>query len=132
MTEDGIAEIAALISAGNLSDTAFAEMMEALPVAIYVTDAQGWLTYFNRAAGKLAGRTPELGTDKWCVTWKMFHPDGTPLPHDECPMAIALKGGEAPAGIECMAERPDGTRFWFMPYPAVLRDAGGRIVAGIN
>jgi PAS domain S-box-containing protein len=47
-------------------------------------------------------------------------------------MAVALTGDKVPAGMECIAERPDGTRFWFTPYPAVLRDAEGRIVGGIN
>src|ERR1700736_3541113 len=97
-----------------------------------MTDAQGRLTYFNAAAVTLSGRVPEIGTDQWCITWKIFLPDGTPLPHDQCPMAIALKGGQVPSGIECIAERPDGTRFWFTPCPAVLRDAEGRIIGGIN
>jgi hypothetical protein len=47
-------------------------------------------------------------------------------------MAVALKGGEVPTGIECIAERPDGSRFWFTPFPAVLRDDQGRIVGGVN
>jgi PAS domain S-box-containing protein len=117
---------------GELANVVFREMVEALPVAIYTTDAEGRLTYFNAAAAKLSGRVPELGTDRWCIAWKMFLPDGTPLPHDQCPMAIALKGGEVPTGIECIAERPDGTRFWFTPCPAVLRDAEGRISGGID
>jgi PAS domain-containing protein len=84
-------------------------------VAIYTTDPEGRLTYFNPAAIKLSSRTPELGTDKWCVTWKIFLPDGTLLPHDQCPMAVALKGDEVPAGIECIAERQDGTAFGLPP-----------------
>jgi PAS domain S-box-containing protein len=122
----------ALVASEVTENAVFREMMEALPVAIYTTDPQGRLTYFNPAAAKLSGRVPELGTDKWCVTWKMFLPDGTPLPHDQCPMAVALKGVPVPTGIECIAERPDGTRFWFTPCPAVVRDGEGRIVAGIN
>ena len=114
------------------SNTFFRQMVDAFPAAIYTTDAHGRLTYFNAAAVKLSGRDPELGTDQWCVTWKMFLPDGTPLPHDHCPMAVALRGEYVPAGIECMAERPDGTRFWFAAYPAVLRDAEGRTLGGIN
>lgn len=117
---------------GTLASNVFREMMEILPVAVYATDAEGRLTYCNAAAVKLSGRVPELGTDQWCVTWKIFLPDGTHLPHDQCPMAVALKGGEVPNGIECIAERPDGTRFWFTPSPAVLRNAEGRIVGGIN
>jgi PAS domain S-box-containing protein len=132
MTGNDATALTALVSAGDLSETVFGEIMEALPIAIYMTDAQGRLTYFNPAAVKLFGRTPEIGTDKWCVAWKFFLAGGTPLPHDQCPMAIALKGGEVPTGIECIAERPDGTRFWFTPYPAVLRDAERRIIGGIN
>src|SRR5579875_1608857 len=132
MTPTGARELSAFIAGGQLKDSVFRAMVEALPVAMYTTDAEGRLTYFNKAAVKLSGRSPEVGTDQWCVTWKIFLPDGTYLPHDQCPMAVALKGIEVPTGIECMAERPDGTRFWFSPCPAVLRDAEGRIIGGIN
>ncbi|HEY7211093.1 MAG TPA: PAS domain S-box protein [Bryobacteraceae bacterium] len=106
--------------------------MEALPVAVCMTDAEGRLTYFNSAAVKLLGWTPELGADKWWETWRLFRADGKPLANEQCPMAVALKGGSLPTGIECIAERPDGTRFWLVLYPAVLRDGNGPIVAGIN
>ena len=107
-------------------------MIDALPVAIYTTDAQGRLTYFNPAAVEFSGRVPELGTDQWCVTWKLFHADGTPMADDACPMAIALREGKVVWGVEAIAERPDGKRVWFTPYPKGLRDAEGRIVGGIN
>ena len=81
---------------------------------------------------ELAGRTPALGTDEWCVTWKLYRPDGTPLPHDECPMAIALKEGRPIRNAEAIAERPDGTRVPFIPYPTPLHDAQGNIVGAIN
>lgn len=114
------------------SERRFRAMIDALPAAIYTTDAEGRLTHFNPAAVAFSGRIPELGTDQWCVTWKLYHPDGTPMPHGECPMAIALKEGRVIEGAEAIAERPDGTRVWFTPYPTPLRDAEGRIVGGIN
>jgi two-component system, chemotaxis family, sensor kinase Cph1 len=132
MIAKGAKALTAFVAGENIENRVFREIVEKLPVAVYATDAQGQLTYFNAAAVKLSGRVPELGTDKWCVTWKMFLPDGTPLPHDQCPMAVALKGVEVPTGIECMAERPDGTRFWFTPCPALVRDADGRIMGGIS
>ena len=110
----------------------FRDMIDALPAAIYTTDAEGRLTHFNPAAVEFSGRIPKLGTDEWCVSWKLYHHDGTPMPHDECPMAIALKEGRIVRGAEAIAERPDGTRVWFTPYPTPLRDAQGRIVGGIN
>ncbi len=110
----------------------FRQMIEALPAAVYTTDAEGRLTHFNQAAVEFSGRVPDLSTDKWCVSWKLYRPDGTPLPHDECPMAIALKDGATISGVEVIAERPDGTRVWFTPYPTPFRDGDGRIVGGIN
>ncbi len=121
-----------LAAGADQANSVFRKMIESLLAAIYTTDAQGRLTYFNAAAAQLSGHVPELGSQQWCITWKLFLPDGTYLPHDQCPMAIALKGGQPAAGSEFIAERPDGTRFWFTPYPAVLRDAEGRIIGGIN
>jgi PAS domain-containing protein len=66
-------------------------LLDALPAAVYTTDATGLVTYYNRAAAELAGREPQLGQDQWCITWRLCRPDGTPLPHDQCPMAVALK-----------------------------------------
>ena len=118
-------------SAGE-TDRKFREMIDALPAAVYTTDAKGRLTHFNQACVELSGRVPELGTDKWCVSWKLDYPDGRRMPHGECPMAIALKTGHVIHGAEAIAERPNGSRIWFIPYPTPLRDARGRIVGGIN
>ena len=110
----------------------FREMIDALPAAIYMTDAEGRLTYFNPAAVELSGRVPEIGTDQWCVTWKLSYPDGRPMRHDECPMAICLRERRSIRDAEAMAERPDGTRFWFQPYPTPLFAEDGNLIGGIN
>jgi PAS domain S-box-containing protein len=110
----------------------FREMIDSLPAAIYTTDADGLLTHFNPACVELSGRSPQIGTDYWCVSWKLYYADGTPMPHDECPMAVALKQGRIIRGAEAIAERPDGSRIWFTPYPTPMRNAEGQIVGGIN
>jgi PAS domain S-box-containing protein len=114
------------------SERQLTDLLAAIPAAIYTTDAHGRITYFNEKAVELAGRTPTLGTDEWCVTWKLYWPDGTPLPHDQCPMAIALKEGRPIRNAEAIAERPDGTRVPFIPYPTPLRDGKGNIVGAVN
>jgi PAS domain S-box-containing protein len=114
------------------SERRLQDLLAAIPAAIYTTDARGRITYFNQAAVDLAGRAPTIGSDEWCVTWKLFNPDGTPMPHDQCPMAIALKEGRTIRNAEAIAERPDGTRVPFIPYPTPLRDASGKIVGAIN
>ncbi len=110
----------------------YRELLNALPAAIYTTDAAGRITFYNDAAVALAGRRPVLGTDEWCVTWRLYKPDGSPLPHHECPMAVALKEGRAVRGEEAIAERPDGSRVWFVPYPTPLRDESGAVVGAVN
>jgi len=62
----------------------------------------------------------------------LYRPDGTPLPHDECPMAVTLKTGRPVRGVEAVAERPDGTLVPFMPYPTPLHDAAGNVVGAVN
>jgi len=114
------------------SEQQLQDLLAAIPAAIYTTDAHGRITYFNQAAVELTGRKPTIGSDEWCVTWKLLNPDGTSLPHDQCPMAMTLKEGRAIRNAEAIAERPDGTRVPFIPYPTPLRDGSGNIVGAIN
>jgi PAS domain S-box-containing protein len=108
------------------------DAIEALPAAIYTTDAEGRLTFYNAAAAELWGCRPELGESKFCGSWKLYWPDGTPLPHDECPMAMALHQKRPIRGMEAVAERPDGTRISFIPYPTPLFDDSGRLTGAVN
>jgi len=55
----------------------FRELLDALPAAIYTTDAAGRLTYYNDAAAELWGQRPPLGSSEWCgstgrglTTWR--------------------------------------------------------------
>nr|WP_260691250.1 PAS domain S-box protein [Rhizobium laguerreae] len=113
-------------------DQEIRQILEALPAAVYTTDAQGKITYFNRAAAELAGRDPIIGQDEWCVTYRLFTVDGQPLPHHECPMAIALKENRPVRGVEAMAQRPDGSMFPFLPFPTPIRNSGGDLVGAVN
>ena len=109
-----------------------ADLFEALPTSVYTVDAAGRITSYNRAAVELWGRRPELNSEKWCGSWRLYRPDGSRLPHDECPMAVALKEGRAIRGVEAIAERPDGTRVHFEPYPTPLYGADGAVIGAIN
>jgi PAS domain S-box-containing protein len=116
----------------NERERRFRALLNALPAAVYTTDAQGRLTYYNDAAAELWGHRPQLGSSEWCGSWKLFWADGTPLPHGECPMAIALKEDRAVRGMEAIAERPDGTRVPFIPYPTPLHDEAGKLIGAVN
>ncbi|MCW3848801.1 PAS domain-containing protein [Sphingomonas sp. LB-2] len=111
---------------------AMMDALDALPAAIYLTDIDGNVTHYNRACVPFAGRTPRPGRDRWCVTWKLFTAEGEALPHDRCPMAVAIKQGREIRGVEAWAERPDGSRVRFLPFPTLLFDDGGNVIGAVN
>ena len=113
------------------SERRFRAMIYALPAAVYTTDAEGRLIHFNPVAASLSG-TPPLGTDQWHLSWKLYRADGTPLPHDEYPMTMALKELRDVQGEQIILERPDKVRRWLEPYATLLRDEQGQVVGGIN
>ena len=108
------------------------DLLEALPAALYLTDATGHLTFYNRAAADLWGWCPDLASARWCGSWRLFWPDGTPLAHDRCPMAVAIQQNRQVRGVAAQAERPDGARVPFAPFPTPLRDADGKLLGAVN
>ena len=128
-TEDMLA--AALAAAAD-GDARLRDTLEQLDAPIYVTDADGWVTSFNRACIDFAGRTPEAGEDRWCVTWRLYTEQGERLPHDECPMAVAIREARPIRNVVAVAERPDGTRVMFLPHPTPILDAAGNVTGAIN
>lgn len=108
------------------------DVLEALPAAIYTTDADGLITFYNKAAASLWRVKPTLGSSEFCAAWKLYWPDGSPVPHDESPMSVALKERRPIRGLEVIAERPDGTRVRFLACPSPVFDAGGVLSGAVN
>ncbi len=106
--------------------------LSALTVPVYTTDTEGNITFYNDAAADLWGFRPEIGGKQWCGSWRLYLPDGTPLPFEDCPLALTLRQGAPVNGVEAVAERPDGSRVAFMPYPNLVRDDAGQVTGAIN
>ena len=106
--------------------------LDQLPAAIYVTDPDGVITYYNPACIDFAGRVPTVGSDRWCVTWKLYTEDGNFLPHEKCPMAVAILEQRPVRGVSAVAERPDGSRVNFMPYPTPIFGTAGNLLGAVN
>jgi len=102
------------------------------PAPLYATNANGTVVYFNAACIDFAGRAPTVGVDRWCVTWKLYGDDGSFLAHDQCPMAVAIQQGRTVRGVEAIAERPDGSRTRFRPFPTPVVGEDGDVVGAIN
>jgi PAS domain-containing protein len=114
------------------AEVRYADMLAALPFAVYTTDATGRITFYNEAAVALWGRRPVLGRDRWCGSWRIYALNGAPLPHDRCPMAVAIHEDRRVRGVTAVAERPDGTRVHFRPFPTPLHDAHDNLVGAVN
>src|SRR5215217_3216900 len=97
------------------TDLDWRSSLDQVPAPVYVTDADGRVTYWNRACVDFAGREPQLGRDRWCVTWKIYTTDGDFLPHDKCPMAQAIREKRQNRGAVAIAMRPNGSRRAFTP-----------------
>jgi PAS domain S-box-containing protein len=120
----------ALYALGNAPE--WRAVLDELPAPIYTTDVEGAVTYWNRACVELAGREPQLGHDRWCVTWKLFTTTGEPMPHEQCPMADAIREQRVIRDTIAIAERPDGSRIAFKPYPTPLFNEAGNLVGAVN
>jgi len=107
-------------------------VLDGLPVPIYTIAADGAVTYWNQACIEFAGREPQLGEDRWCVTWQLYTTEGAALPHDECPMAVAVKKRREVRGEVAIAMRPDGTRRAFRPHPTPIYDETGNLTGAVN
>ena len=83
------------------------------PVAIYTCDASGVIQYYNGRAAELWGRRPVVGdnNERFCGAYMLFRPDGSHMPHEQCPTADVVSGKISGVyDAEMHIERPDGSR----------------------
>ena len=126
--EDLLSAALSAMESGN----GYKAILDRFPVPIYTTDTEGRITYWNQACIDFAGREPQLGSDRWCVSWQLHTVNGEELPHDSCPMAVAIKEKRTVRNEIVIALRPNGSRVAFKPYPTPLFDDDGRMTGAIN
>ena len=110
-------------------------LFEMGPVAVYSCDASGVIDNFNARAAELWGRAPAPGDtdERFCGSYKLFLPDGTYTPHDECPMAQVVSGRMAEVrDQEVLIERPDGSRVTVIVNIRPLTNQRGEVTGAIN
>lgn len=127
--DEALSQALAILHAG---DRSLLSLLDDIPAPLYVTDSAGYVTYFNSFCIGFSGRIPRIGKDRWCVTWKLYTDSGEALPHDQCPMAETVRGRRELRGLTAVAERPDGSRVRFMPFPTPLFAADGAFEGAVN
>jgi PAS domain S-box-containing protein len=107
-------------------------VLDELPVPVYITDAEGTVTHWNQACVDLVGREPQAGVDHWCVTWKLYSMAGERIPHDQCPMARAIRERREIRNEIVIAERPDGRRVACRVFPTPYFGEQGEFEGAVN
>jgi PAS domain S-box-containing protein len=105
------------------------------PMAVYTIDNSGVIQEYNRHAAELWGREPALGDtdERFCGSFKMFRPDGSFMPHDQCPMAEVASGKiSAVHNGEVLIERPNGSHVTVLVNIRPLKNDRGEVTGAIN
>jgi|KBSSwiStaDraftv2_1062776.scaffolds.fasta_scaffold44978_2 PAS domain S-box-containing protein len=117
------------------SDDRYRTLFELAPIAVYCCDASGVILDYNNRAAELWGRKPERGDtdERFCGSFKLYRPDGSFMPHEQCPMRDVLTG-KIPGthDAEVHIERPDGSRIIVIVNIAPLTNGRGEIIGAIN
>ena len=121
-------------SALHRGELQFRSLLEKLPAGAYTCNPEGLITYFNQHAVLLWGRAPKLNDpiDRFCGSFKLFSPDGSPIAHDQCWMALALKMDKEYNRREIVIERPDGQRLSALAHANPIHDESGKLLGAVN
>ncbi|MEX0741474.1 MAG: histidine kinase, partial [Phycisphaeraceae bacterium] len=103
-----------------------------LPAGVYTCDRDGMLAYYNHQAAALWGRQPELGKQRWCGSLRIYNLDGTLLPHEASPLAVAVREDRAIDAGQVFYERPNGSRVCVQAQAQPVRGEGETLLGGVN
>lgn len=131
VAQDLIAPIQEIISPDYLQES---NILNLLPAAVYVCDMSGVIKKYNEQAVKFWGRRPIPGDkdERFCGSYKLYHPDGTHLPHNQTPVAACLEDGLPRKDQEVIIERPDNSRIHVRVNVVPVKDQGGNQIGMIN
>ena len=110
----------------------FEQVLHTLPTAFFTCDAQGHITMFNDAAVALWGRTPVLGVDLWCGSYRILTTDGRTVQQADFPLVAAFREGRSLSGMELVIERPNGDQRHVRAHPSPIFDLAGNLTGGVN
>src|ERR1044071_6152223 len=108
------------------------EILELLPIATCICDAEGRIVQYNRRAVELWGRTPEPGQthDQFTAQNRFFSLEGDLLPRSK--LAEVLHTGKAIRDEEVTVQRNDASSLVVLLNIDPLFDAEGRLIGVIN
>jgi two-component system cell cycle sensor histidine kinase/response regulator CckA len=106
----------------------FRTLFETLPIGISITDKDGNIVEVNQVSEKLLGIPQDEHTlrNLKSPSWNIIRPDGSPMPSEALPGAVALKENRLVENVEMGVRREDGSMVWLnvTATPLPLEDYG--------
>jgi diguanylate cyclase (GGDEF)-like protein/PAS domain S-box-containing protein len=117
-----------------VGESHFRRLLKQLPSGAYTCGPEGLITYYNQQAVRLWGREPKLNDpeDRFCGSLRLYAPDGSPVAHDRCWMALALQTDRGYNEREIVVERPDGRRLTALAHANPIHDTSGELLGAVN
>ncbi|HVL76216.1 MAG TPA: response regulator [Noviherbaspirillum sp.] len=114
------------------SEARLKQILDVLPVAVFISDADGRLS-INRAGYDMfpGAAVPDQGTDPYAQFQGTRVSDGRRMQGDDWPLVRAFRKGETVRGEEIEIDSADGTRASLLVTAVPLRKAGTRITGGV-
>src|SRR5581483_7100618 len=111
----------------------FKRLLEQLYEGVYFVDTQRRITYWNRAAHRISGYSPEEVIGHYCQDNLLNHVDdaGNQLCFGKCPLVTTIEGG-IPHECELYLHHKQGHRVPVRVRVTPIRDSDGRIIGAIE
>ena len=124
------ATLAGLVSSEN--ERVWRDLVDALPAAVYITDAAGRIIFYNEAAATCGAAAPSSAKANLRLVEALLarrHAIATRRMSDG--PDVKAKASRPRHGSD-RSSGPDGTRVPFIPYPTPLFDAAGELIGAVN
>jgi PAS domain S-box-containing protein len=107
-------------------------LLDLLPIATFICDAQGIILQYNRQAVAVWGRAPQPGQthEEFNQGSLFFELDGSPVRRSM--ISEVLVAGKSVRDVERIVERPDGSSLIVSVNIDPLRDEKGNLVGVVN
>lgn len=131
---EDVTESRRLEQALRASEARLRHQLDAMPAAVFASDAEGLITNFNSQTEALWGRPPRLldPADRFCGSCRIFDADGVPIPPERCWMAVALAERRVVRDEGMIIEFTEGNRRNVLAYSSPMLDDAGRQSGAIN